>query len=202
MKKLITVLLTSVMLTSCSLKPKSYTNIALDHFKKQDYVNAEKYFRLAANSGDSLGIIGLGNLALLKKDLAKAEQLYLQAYHRGNAFGAYALSQLYFYKVEPKNCKQGLNYLIASAWAGESTAIDELRNSFGTVTSNVDYRYWGNAAVLHNYNRNSNAAMAKIINNSNFSKAEKERQYRNYLAHNDKVIADLLQKCENMQFNF
>lgn len=204
MKKLSVILIT-IILAGCSSKPKSIADVGFEYLEKNDYLTAEKYFRQSANEGDSFGIIGLGAIAYKNKNIEKARNYFSQAANRGNSYGYFLLSKTYL-NTTPKNCKLGLTHLISASWAGNNEAIKDLYNYFNTVTDNnvnyKDYIYGVNATILFNYNQYDTMSMANMINKSSFSPAEKERRYKHYLTHNDRVMASLLQKCENMDFKF
>lgn len=196
MKNIMIIIFSVLFLFSCATKPKTNVDIAREYFHQNDLVNAEKYYRLAMSEGRLAGYVGIGNVFWVKGELNKAEKAYLKAYAKGSNFALYKLAILNIDGF--KDCNKGINYLIASSWSGVSEGIDLLRKQYKVVTQNV-YRYDRDFGVdvLNNYSIAFNAAMARIINESNFSQKVKEAQFANYLNHNAVVINAMIKRCKD-----
>ena len=109
---------------SSALSGKAYV-----YFKKRDLDNAEKYYLLAVEHGNTNAMFNLGYLYRNeKKDIAGAEKYYLMAAEHGNTNAMFNLGNLY--RNEKKDIDGAEKYYLLAAEHGNTNAMANLGNLY------------------------------------------------------------------------
>lgn len=116
--------------------PLVQANLAVIYAKKQDYVQAATWFRMAADQGHALSQYSLGHLyddgLGVKRDKKRAAAWYYKAATQGDRESQYRLGKMYYAGEGVKQSNMlAVRYLRAAAAQGDDRAKVQLARMFG-----------------------------------------------------------------------
>ena len=109
------------------------------YFIEKNYKEAEKYYLMAIENGNSTAMYCLGYYYNhIEKNYEEAKKYYLMAIENGNSDAMNCLGFYYHYYIEEKNYEEAKKYYLMAIENGNSTAMYNLGMYYHTIENNYE----------------------------------------------------------------